>query len=332
LPIITADQQLNACDVKPVIIKPLRRTPYDSLVKPSILGKRRSVGAIGISDWSYENAQLTFDGCVSRIGCCDHQSPDSSPFKSLPFSPSQFLNISGSFMSTPGDQIDSPTVSSSVLHTPALKSSGVEDRVDHITPVAKRYTSLPPRTPTPFKKALAEMERKGGSVKLTHQTPMRLEDLREVIRDDMAKENSQPSVKKARKSLDGKWSAPGEVQMGYDLHDLPVSPMKTLVGDCGNMFSPPCIMKETLHESMFSLGHSTVHRTTGHVARRTKSLDATVSMIKLEETSSRATDIQLQLGWERVACGQTDAQVELIQLAHEFLQTTKPLQRRYLQL
>ena len=36
---------------------------------------------------------------------------------------------------------------------------------------------------------------------------------------------------------------------------------------------------------------------------------------------------QMNVDWERVACGQTDAQVELIRQAHEFLNATQHARR-----
>lgn len=41
-----------------------------------------------------------------------------------------------------------------------------------------------PRTPTPFKKALADLEKKSGPIKNFPDTPTRLEDITEIMRKE----------------------------------------------------------------------------------------------------------------------------------------------------
>lgn len=41
-----------------------------------------------------------------------------------------------------------------------------------------------PRTPTPFKKALADLEKKSGPIKNLPDTPTRLEDITEIMRKE----------------------------------------------------------------------------------------------------------------------------------------------------
>jgi len=95
-------------------------------------------------------------------------------------------------------------------------------------------------------------------------------------------QNFSPRPRKARKSLDKKWSTPGDLQLG-DTLILPETPVsgqsvkkscliasndhllvwlmsycvlfqsKSLIGDQSIVFSPPSIIKETLHEEKISL-------------------------------------------------------------------------------
>lgn len=41
-----------------------------------------------------------------------------------------------------------------------------------------------PRTPTPFKKALADLEKRSGPIKRLPDTPTRLEDITEIVRKE----------------------------------------------------------------------------------------------------------------------------------------------------
>lgn len=58
--------------------------------------------------------------------------------------------------------------------------------------------------------------------------------------------------KRVRKSLDRKWSTPGEVRVDFFSQNdsilmMPETPSKSLIGDQSIVFSPPSIIKETLH-------------------------------------------------------------------------------------
>ncbi|KAG8231567.1 hypothetical protein J437_LFUL011745 [Ladona fulva] len=137
-----------------------------------------------------------------------------TPIKPLPFSPSQFLNsptlsFDAGISSTPLHRIDSSWKRGvyppdSPLCTPRVRrpspsSSPHSQHNAHLssaeTKLEKEHSSTPkfhrsiieatPRTPTPFKNALAEMEKKNGGVRYTPQTPTRLvEDLTEIIKKE----------------------------------------------------------------------------------------------------------------------------------------------------
>ncbi|XP_045106627.1 myb-related protein A-like isoform X4 [Portunus trituberculatus] len=144
-----------------------------------------------------------------------------SPVHTLPFSPSQFLNspnisFETSLTSTPVLLAGLPSSQSTPVHQPPSSTSNngtsttstppsaATTAVTSVatsvsasagqprTPKSRRALLQPtPKTPTPLKNALREIEKKSGPLKHFPQTPTHLEDITEIIRKDTEKERTK---------------------------------------------------------------------------------------------------------------------------------------------
>ncbi|XP_045540050.1 myb protein isoform X2 [Papilio machaon] len=209
-----------------------------------------------------------------------------TPIKALPFSPSQFLNSPAAvsfshFDSTPLRTYGKEWSASPLLQTPTPAN---------ITPGGSQLRNMTPKTPTPFKLAMAELGKKSG-LKYEPSSPgLLVEDITEMIQREensdttvhlndsilSATEEAQvndsgigsgsrgkenmPSRGRARKALAAAWGAvtstphsAASLPAVPDLSYIVETPSKTLAGDSSVLFSPPSIVKNSLQEESTSL-------------------------------------------------------------------------------
>ncbi|XP_075906490.1 myb-related protein A isoform X2 [Nelusetta ayraudi] len=119
-------------------------------------------------------------------------SPKKTPTKSLPFTPSRFCNISG----VEHLNLDNPALTSTpmcgqrcLFNTPLQKETTPKHQKENDilrTPKLRKTVNIPtPRTPTPFKNALAAQEKMHGPLKMEPQPLAFLEeDIREVLKQE----------------------------------------------------------------------------------------------------------------------------------------------------
>ncbi|KAM9308382.1 myb-related protein A [Gastrophryne carolinensis] len=117
-----------------------------------------------------------------------------TPVKTLPFSPSQFFNAGyGTVQEQFGPEnppfTSTPICGQRFLRTPLRKQGASEDKenIGFRTPTVRRSLLGTPRTPTPFKNALAAQEKKYGPLKVVPFAYLE-EDIREVLKQETGKD------------------------------------------------------------------------------------------------------------------------------------------------
>ncbi|XP_076386354.1 proto-oncogene like protein Myb isoform X1 [Megachile rotundata] len=259
----------------------------------------------------------------------------STPIKQLPFSPSQFLNSLSPETST-WPRASTPKGSSpGPLTTP--QPSGLR---------RSQNDGNTPRTPTPFKNALAELERRSGATTQLPATPSRLDALTEIIKQETdreslagtstilqdsgystirrrGKENSAPGGKRARKALCQAWA--NASQDNSEMSFVVETPSKSL--DTSVLFSPASM---ALEDSFLTAGTSPVKTSHDFAsvqrkpnAKRAITFDAFDSpcciLSPLPLRPVKRAKLHLEAQWTTVACGRTRDQLEMTQAARRFL-------------
>ncbi|XP_031222669.1 myb-related protein A isoform X2 [Mastomys coucha] len=275
------------------------------------------------------------DGSLSEVS---NVALKHTPVKTLPFSPSQFFNT------CPGNEqlnIENPSFTSTpicgqkvLITTPLQKEATPKDQKENVgfrTPTIRRsLLGTTPRTPTPFKNALAAQEKKYGPLKIVSQPLAFLEeDIREVLKEETGtdiflKEEDEPtyksckqehsaSVKKVRKSLAlESWDKeePGTQLLTEDISDM----------QSENILTTSLLMIPLLeiHDNRCNL---TPEKQDINSANKTYTLTKkrpnpnTCKAVKLEKS------LQSNCEWETVVYGKTEDQLIMTEQARRYLST-----------
>ncbi|XP_024083418.1 transcriptional activator Myb isoform X3 [Cimex lectularius] len=301
----------------------------------------------------------------SRIHFIQHKTPEKSPpLKQLLFSPSQFLNSPSlsfdvNLSSTPlrngcvtpikSQPPDSPgplvTPTPLPLHSannsPHVDINGMK-RCD-ITPVKMKQPCIgTPRTPTPFKKALADMEKRIG-MKYQLQSPSHLvKDIEEILQKEQEdqSDHSQYDMDSSgvRQSEDSGYSSKrkGSILHAGKENAQPHKRARKALASSWTSLGSHLTNKDTTEASAHSSNHRLLDEESldafdnngeDKKAIARKLLPATkLSVVKRIDFGLHTNDRSLPkvaLSWETVACGKTKDQLHLTKLAHRYLSTSQ---------
>ncbi|XP_062928263.1 transcriptional activator Myb isoform X1 [Mobula hypostoma] len=191
------------CQASPTSLSPF--SPSKFCTPPTILCCKKK---------SHASHSFNGDSNCSTLADFSCSTPKCAHVKGLPFSPSQFLNTS----SSDHLEVESPALTSTPvcnqkiiltpLHRDQTPKTQKENDAFRTPNIRRSILEGSPRTPTPFKNALASQEVKYGSLKVL--TPSHLaEDIQDVIKQETDEneiinsfhENGQPLLKKIKQEM-----------------------------------------------------------------------------------------------------------------------------------
>ncbi|KAH8356177.1 hypothetical protein KR200_002848 [Drosophila serrata] len=279
------------------------------------------------------------------------ESPVITPIKALPFSPSQFLK-SPCLTTFEDMNLRASTPVTKIYNRVGME---IKKELESSSIETPHKSQLGPRTPTPFKNALAAIGKKRDGRQYEPSSPSSLvEDLAEIIQDEQlndsqstqhsrncsdvdirksrrdfrasmsvdnnnsATKSVSPHQKRARKSLLSTWST-NHLPSGGDSTTKRIQPFETETPS--KFLSSPCsIMKDTLcseQDLPFDEGRK----------ENSRPFHSSRSRYMYRGLSSSSFDHVIDPKWARVACGKTKDQQFMEEQAHACLKNLSCLPR-----
>lgn len=283
---------------------------------PNILRKRRRDDHDYLYEPSYPLLRPEFDEPDSKRleTKLEVASPSVTPIKPLPFSPSQFLNSPHNAFDANIQSSSTPVrrdlKSTSMLQTPILKGNDNNEEIqktDEVagTPSRSFKKADGPQTPTPFKKALAELDKLRSEIYVPPSPGGIVQDINEIMVQEQSSSESVTNETTAKPDTEAKENRkPSREQFfnnwgGSDISYLAETPSKSLINDSGVIFSPPSFIKDVLSDSDLLL-------------------DAGIHPPHSPKPKIQVLDPL----WEKYACGKTKDQILMTQQAHMCLKKT----------
>ncbi|XP_069829826.1 transcriptional activator Myb isoform X3 [Dendropsophus ebraccatus] len=191
----------------------------------------------------------------------------------------------------------------SILRTPAIKRSILDSS---------------PRTPTPFKNALAAQEFKYGPLKISHHTPSHLaEDLQEVIKQEADESGIVPELQEIEEPLLKKIKQ--EVESPSPTHK--VSHFFSSLWEQENLTAQLFTQQNVLEDTSNLLTSSLLMKPMSDKE------DHRVKSFTVPRNRSLASPLQQQFSnaWETISCGKTEEQKMYSEMYHKCMKTVSTL-------
>uniref|UniRef100_A0A182JRD6 Uncharacterized protein n=1 Tax=Anopheles christyi TaxID=43041 RepID=A0A182JRD6_9DIPT len=327
--------------------------------------EQQQQGTVGNHGGQGNNTHAGQDGNGNmRIGTdkMHLMSPSITPIKPLPFSPSQFLNSPS--LNVSFDQLPASTPvkraavknDTSLLSTPvpakdvtikaeaktnAEKGAENEDDAKTKTPLKEggKPAAIEPRTPTPFKNAMAELGKRRSEIYIP-PSPARIgEDIAEIMNQEQASETSSTLASSSDTSAGNKTiiSNNGSVAQTVDSKEntLPsrsgqLSPRITKKASSSSVFtqqwenSDMSFFAETPSKSLISDSGVTLSPSLRDPLREAELLLEGNDGVKDSSSNKSAvkSPVPIDPKWEKYACGKTRDHMIVSQQAHSCLKKT----------